>query len=419
MKKIIVLLLCFFCLSVAIAQKSTIRKIETFASKVNCYKDTYTLNIIVYFDDIPKSTYILVCETQSIQTTLIGKYTPIASPCHYQLKDVAADGKSYLLKAKTSEEDEWTYSIPFTTPKPCEKIIIKDTTCVGELYDNNGVNTIANKLGENHFYSVSNRQLIDFILLVKQKPACKIMKTIYVCENEMEYSILIDSLVGEPISYAIEFDKNNISNNISNTLIQNNKILISKLKTPLNLGIYPILFNLYGKEKGCSIQYPIKLCVGSSDLIYKKWDDIIFCNNKDGIFEKYQWYHNGKKIKDANNQYYYSPNKALSGSFLVQAIRFDGAEFFSCNLDIQDIPKSKDASIVSPVITKQGNSICVSLPKRSNSVQLYNIMGQLLYNKIVNQREIVIDTNQFSGMYILKITDLYSNKIWINKFVVQ
>lgn len=414
------MLLCFLGLSAIEAQKSVIRKIETFPSKVDCYKDIYTLNIIVYFDDIPNSTYILVSETQTLRTTLIGNYTPVKSPCHYQLKDIKADGKSYILNARTSEDDDWTYSIPFTTPKPCEKVTIKDTTCIGELYDNNGVKTVAKHLGENHYFSVKNRQLIDFILFVKNKPACKINKTVYICENELEYFILVDSFVGEPISYTIDFEKKYSSNNISNTLLQDTTtILKSKLNTPLNSGIYPMFISLFSKFKGCSIQYPLNLCVGSNDLIYKKWDDVIFCNNKDGVFEKYQWYHNGEKIKDANNQYYYSPNKELSGNYFVQAIKYDGTELYSCNLDIEDIPKSKDVPLVLPVVVKQGNSIHISLPSNLNYVQLYSIMGQILYSKKVNQHEMVIDMPLFSGVYILKITDSNSHKICIKKFVVQ
>ena len=79
------------------------------------------------------------------------------------------------------------------------------------------------------------------------------------------------------------------------------------------------------------------------DIVYRKWNDLLFVDNGDEQFVSFQWYKNGVKIDDATQQFLYTQGVVMEGdgnTYYVEATTASGTQVLSCEGRFEDFPKS-------------------------------------------------------------------------------
>ena len=92
-----------------------------------------------------------------------------------------------------------------------------------------------------------------------------------------------------------------------------------------------------------------------SGLVLTKWDDFMFVNNGlasvDGVqggngdFVKYQWFHNGKPVHGATNQWYRTTlieNEKPNGTYFVEITTKDNKVITTCPTEFRLLPRSEE-----------------------------------------------------------------------------
>ena len=70
----------------------------------------------------------------------------------------------------------------------------------------------------------------------------------------------------------------------------------------------------------CNTTVNINFTIALSGYVYSKWTDVLFVNNKAGLFTSYQWMADGVAMTGETLQRLYDP-KGLSGSTIVYQCR--------------------------------------------------------------------------------------------------
>ena len=79
------------------------------------------------------------------------------------------------------------------------------------------------------------------------------------------------------------------------------------------------------------------------EIVYRKWNDLLFVDNGDEKFVSYQWYKNHTAIEGATQQFYYIQGVVLEGDgniYHVVAKCADGSEVSSCEGRFEDFSSS-------------------------------------------------------------------------------
>lgn len=129
------------------------------------------------------------------------------------------------------------------------------------------------------------------------------------------------------------------------------------------------------------------------DIVYRKWNDLLFVDNGNEEFVSYQWYKNHTAIDGATRQYLYTQGVVLQGDgniYHVVASRKDGSQVISCEGRFEDFSPSAPLN-----------------PGKSNirRAALYTFSG----DKIAEWTERPEHPNVSSGCYIWILTDENSN----------
>lgn len=103
------------------------------------------------------------------------------------------------------------------------------------------------------------------------------------------------------------------------------------------------------------------------NMLYAKWEDVLFCDNAADMFVSYQWYCNGAPLTGENKQFLYFPSTqgvaTQTALFHVCAATLAGEEHCSCQLPYADIPRSADTYNQQPPfrICIVGNRVQINL----------------------------------------------------------
>jgi hypothetical protein len=79
------------------------------------------------------------------------------------------------------------------------------------------------------------------------------------------------------------------------------------------------------------------------DIVYRKWNDLLFVDNGNEEFTAYQWYKNNTAIEGATRQYLYTEGIILQGDgniYHVVATRANGSQVISCEGRFEDFSAS-------------------------------------------------------------------------------
>jgi len=164
-------------------------------------------------------------------------------------------------------------------------------------------------------------------------------------------------------------------------------------------------FVVVGKDCTVPPEPPTPEC--RADLVYAKWNDVIFCSNAAGEFVAYQWYKDSVAIEGAVKQYYYNPTDGLAGaSYMVCATTTSGAQVCSCSTEYSAIPRSADSqpqkSNVSVSTTK--GIITVEQPTESPMrIRLLTTMGITIATAETQSAVYTLQVGATTGTYIVSV----------------
>ena len=129
------------------------------------------------------------------------------------------------------------------------------------------------------------------------------------------------------------------------------------------------------------------------DIVYRKWNDMLFVDNGNEEYVSYQWYKNHTAIEGATAQYLYQNGVILQGDgniYHVIATRADGSQVISCEGLFEDFSASAPLN-----------------PGKIVKAVLYNYRGE----KIGEWNDLVDDPGVSRGCYIWLLTD-DKDKVW-------
>lgn len=87
-----------------------------------------------------------------------------------------------------------------------------------------------------------------------------------------------------------------------------------------------------------------KNCVCEGEPLYRKWDDVLFVDNKDSLYVSYQWYLDSVAIEGATRQYYRMP-KGETGMYHVEMVTTAGDTVHTCP---QDFFSAEESAAIYP-----------------------------------------------------------------------
>ncbi|GEM_PF-4948345 len=168
-----------------------------------------------------------------------------------------------------------------------------------------------------------------------------------------------------------------------------------------------------------------------SDLVYAtmhtlsilmKWDDVLYVDNTDNRYVKYQWYKDGIAIIEYGTSIYYTDAKGLNGSYTVRAYYADGTYDESCALHFTlDSPRASLKVYPNPVrnnsyLTIEGNT--PSSAKTNYLIELFDLSGRKIYTTSSDSEITTVPVNAASGVYLLHVTAPNGKKT-VTKVVVK
>lgn len=155
-----------------------------------------------------------------------------------------------------------------------------------------------------------------------------------------------------------------------------------------------------------------------TDLIYRKWNDVLFVDNGDSLFVAYQWYRDGQALEGETKQYYYTAGQSMQGDgheYHAVAFRADGTEVHSCAYAFEAFTRSADLNPENEQnIQLYPNPVCRNMPvhvvgagEEEPLLILYNAMG----HKIAQYKGVEFVVNLPAGCYILQVLDTKNQPI--------
>ena len=143
-----------------------------------------------------------------------------------------------------------------------------------------------------------------------------------------------------------------------------------------DFGLDDIIFQMVTLEGSKQIaeatfQVVTKDCTPCQDFVYRKWNDVLFADNKDEHFVRYQWYADSVAIDGATQQFYQLTDTLTPHKYHVEATMENGRVRTSCvKLFEQFVPSSQRyPAKPNQLILRQGHLYI----KTENAI--YDILG--------------------------------------------
>ena len=157
------------------------------------------------------------------------------------------------------------------------------------------------------------------------------------------------------------------------------------------------------------------------NLIRKQFEDVIFFDNSSNEFVSYTWYKNGVVVASQTAQYF-KETGALNGSYYAVATKKDGTVIRTCPLVLTSNGVVETMNIApNPVRSNSSYQLItnVEATKIQNArVTVFNILGSLMTDKVVNESTIEMVAPSVDGIYIVKLT-LSNGKMFTKNLLVR
>jgi len=139
-------------------------------------------------------------------------------------------------------------------------------------------------------------------------------------------------------------------------------------------------------------------------LVYRKWDDVLFCDDGLRQFIAYQWYRNETEMAGETKQYLYLPNGQMGDAqYGVIAVRRDGTKFISCHKSFYDWPRSADTYVQVQTVVKRGSSLRIDMSYPWAEVEFYSTLGQRVLTASIMGPQYSLPIYLPAGIYVLTI----------------
>lgn len=300
-------------------------------AKVACSADQYTITVTVTTPyDATGHKIVLTYDDNGTQTKTVDA-TGTTTTTTITMHNVAGPAQTILASYETTAcaKESDTFSPP--TREDCNKY--EETICEGESFVKYGFNIVTPPLGVDTF-TLGNDSLI---LTVLATPAVAVSSHATVCDSEDQIRLPFTLEAGAPDSFVIRI------NNADYEATADGHELIFARPTNLQPGDYSSTITVGQKGIGCSTNVSVNIRIAAANLMYRKWEDVLFIDNSSKRFISYQWFDNGQEIAGGTDQYLYNPN-GLPGTYCCQVTTTDGLTFFTCELPFEEVTRSRDES---------------------------------------------------------------------------
>lgn len=122
-----------------------------------------------------------------------------------------------------------------------------------------------------------------------------------------------------------------------------------------------------------------------ADIVYTKWEDVIFCDNGQHEFVAFQWYKDSVIIAGETKQYLYIPGGFGTEEYQVEVTYANGTKLRSCPTNFALAPRSADTYVQIPTLISHGAPIHIEQSDEVAEVNLYAVLGQHLYHATIGQ----------------------------------
>jgi hypothetical protein len=160
---------------------------------------------------------------------------------------------------------------------------------------------------------------------------------------------------------------------------------------------------------------------GQPSLIRRHFDDVIFFDNSSNSFKGYSWYKNGLLVAGQTGQYF-KDSAPLNGTYYAVATKLDGTFITVCPLTFSPSLEQEFLKIApNPVRSNsayQINTNINSVKIQNARVMVFNILGTMITNQVINKNTVDMVAPSAEGVYIIKLT-LADGKIFTKNLLVK
>ena len=251
--------------------------------------------------------------------------------------------------------------------------------CLGESYTWHGTSyspTSAGTFGYNDHYD-------SLYLSVHAEPSVMMLPIEMICDDENQIRLPYAVTDGTPNLFDVTINGQSFSQAKGST----DTIVISR-PASIPAGTYTALITVRDSLVSCYSTTQTSFTIAESEVMYRKWDDLIFIDNSNNLFTAYQWYENGIALSNETKQYLHNEN-GLPGTYFCRMITVTNDTIYTCELALDNIPRSRD----------------VDTTPKVKSTTMYDSMGR------------VIKTTPHFGIFIV-VEELDNGEIRTHKIAV-
>ena len=223
----------------------------------------------------------------------------------------------------------------------------------------------------------------SLFLIVRAQPAIRVDAIDRICKDETEIRWPFAVTAGTPDVFTVRINGNDYN------VTADGSELVLPIPADLPAGDYTAVFTVKDAAISCTTTSEAALTLAAGDLIYSKWEDLLFVNNVDNIFVTFQWYENGNIIVGENKQYLFNQN-GLPGLYFCQMTTTDNRIIYTCEIPFEN-------AIPSRTVSGEG--------KEAQSVKIYDPMGRTITGTPDNGIYIIVE--EVDGIRIVRKIAVY------------
>ncbi|MBQ7448215.1 MAG: T9SS type A sorting domain-containing protein [Paludibacteraceae bacterium] len=299
--------------------------------------------------------------------------------------------------------------------------VYSDTICQTEQYAENGFNVTAPEVGMNKLVNGND----TLYLFVEAVPVAEIGTIEATCASEGSVvSVPFEITQGTPATYSIIF-KDARFEPIEGKLPSNGEFAIT-VPEGVEGGQFEAELHLYSEYGHCeSVAQTFTFNLSHDNLVYSKWNDVLFIDNHEDKFVSYQWYENGKALEGETEQRLYKPEDGMTGSYYCVMTTTDGATVQTCEYLFSDAPRSADVVAeryhkVTPTHLAPGQTLTIERSETTNAdIIVYDPTGRQVSRVYTESEKTEIKVPSVVGVYMIRLTDRENGDSWTEKIIVK